>query len=471
MIRTVVVLGIVTVTLYTAHARDSSLQDSKSNHALRIARFDLDVTPSLGTWMAYQPVRRLDEMTLRCRGIVLLGAGKPIVLCAMDWIGIANEAHDAFRDSLAKAAGTTRERVAVHAVHQHDAPACDFTAERMIRNLGLPGYQMIDSKFTRQIIKRTAEAVQAALPAAEVVTHYGWGVADVKQVASNRRILGPDGKVRAVRYTMTLDPALRAEPEGVIDPQVSLLSFWNETQPVAVLSYYACHPQSYYLTGIPSPDFPGIARFIRGQAVPEALHVHFNGAGGNIGAGKYNDGAEKNRMTLALRLAEGMRKAFDDTQKYPLDVSEVDWKVAYVKLPVAPHLAMSDLVETAKTAQPRRQLAVAVQMAWLERCEAGHAIDISCLYLGDGRVIHMPGELFVEYQLAAKSTYPDLHVAMAAYGDYGPGYIGTRVAYFEGGYETGPRETGVAPEVEKVLMSAIQELLKSDALEPRPVAR
>ena len=40
----------------------------------------------------------------------------------------------------------------------------------------------------------------------------------------------------------------------------------------------------------PSPDFPGIARFIRGQAVPDALHVHFNGAGGNIGVSAGEDG-------------------------------------------------------------------------------------------------------------------------------------------------------------------------------------
>ena len=85
-----------------------------------------------------------------------------------------------------------------------------------------------------------------------------------------------------------------------------------------MLSYYACHPQSYYRTGVPSPDFPGIARFIRGQAVPEALHVHFNGAGGNIGAGKYNDGAKENRMLLALRLAEGMKQAWTATQRHPL---------------------------------------------------------------------------------------------------------------------------------------------------------
>jgi hypothetical protein len=74
-------------------------------------------------------------------------------------------------------------------------------------------------------------------------------------------------------------------------------------------------------------------------------------------------------------------------------------------------------------------------------------------------MLHLPGELFVEYQLAAKAMRPDLHVLMAAYGDYGPGYIGTTAAYPEGGYETGPTSSNVAPEVEPILMSAMKKLL------------
>jgi len=81
------------------------------------------------------------------------------------------------------------------------------------------------------------------------------------------------------------------------------------------------------------------------------------------------------------------------------------------------------------------------------------------LSIGDSRVLHLPGELFVEYQLAAKAARQDLNVMMAAYGDYGPGYIGTEVAYTQGGYETSERASDVAPEVEHVLMQAIQKLL------------
>jgi hypothetical protein len=427
---------------------------------VRLATFDIDATPPLGSMMAYDAVRRVDELGLRCRGIVLLGAGEPIVLCAVDWIGISNEGHDAFRQTLAKAAGTTPARVAVHTLHQHDAPACDFTAERLLHAAGSQNLGRIDGSFARTVLARLDPEVRAAVARAEPITHAGVGSAEVKEVASNRRIKGPDGRVRVTRYTATKDPELRAEPEGVIDPVVSTLSFWNAEKPLAVLSYYACHPQSYYRTGIPSPDFPGIARFIRGQAVPDALHVHFNGAGGNIGAGKYNDGSQANRVALATRLADGMQRALDATHKFPLTAADIGWTTVGVSLPVAKHLDEAKLRADLATFDPKQFFGAADELAWLLRMKEGHQIDLACLRVGEARVLHMPGELFVEYQLAAKAMRPDLKVMMAAYGDYAPGYIGTAAAYGEGGYETSPRSSHVAPECEEVLLAGVRKLLE-----------
>jgi len=51
-----------------------------------------------------------------------MGAGEPIVLCAVDWIGIANESHEVFCRALARAAATSPHRVAVHTLHQHERP-------------------------------------------------------------------------------------------------------------------------------------------------------------------------------------------------------------------------------------------------------------------------------------------------------------------------------------------------------------
>ena len=433
---------------------------SQQEQPLRVATFDIDVTPPVGFMMAYDRVRRVEELGLRCRGIVLLGNGEPIVLCAIDWIGIANEAHDAFRDAIAKAAGTSRQRVAVHALHQHDAPRSDFSAERLLHEAGVSDVGALNSSLARDVLNRLSQAVTTSLETATDVTHVGYGTAEVKGVASNRRLLDDNGKVFATRYTTCADPHLRALPEGTIDPVLTSISFWNNDKRIAVLTYYACHPQSYYRTGIPSPDFPGIARFIRGQDVPDVLHVHFNGAGGNIGAGKFNDGSKENRVKLALRVAEGMKHAMESTAKVPVAAEDLSWSVVPVALPPAKHIDGPKIRDNLKNFNKQGYSDSPGALAWLMRCQAGHQIDLACLKIGRIRVLHMPGELFVEYQLAAKAMRPDLMVAMAAYGDYGPGYIGTEIAYGQGGYETSQRASKVDKSSEHVLMDGMRKLLE-----------
>ena len=282
-------------------------------------------------------------------------------------------------------------------------------------------------------------------------------------MASNRRILGPNGKVEHVRWTACKDPVVRAKPVGTIDPLLKMISFWDGAQPIVALTYYATHPQSYYRTGLANPDFPGIARDQRQEAT-KVPHIHFDGAGGNISAGKWNDGSPENRQILADRVAAGMAKALTATVKTPITAADMSWESVPVALPPAPHLDVAKLEAIVNDAsKPARERSVAAtELVWLRRCLAGDTIDVACLHLGKARVLHMPGELFVEYQLAAQKLRPDLFVAMAAYGDYAPGYIGTEVAYPQGGYETGPHASRIAPSVERTLMEAISGFSASE---------
>jgi hypothetical protein len=430
---------------------------------LRISTFDIDVTPPIGSHLAYDPEINKWDLGLRAKGIVLLGAGQPIVMCAMDWIAIGNEGMDQFKNALAAAAGTTPHRVTVNVLHQHDAPRYDAGAEQILLEAGIDpaviNPTQFDGTFGRETIRHLAVAVRNSLDHTQPVTHLGLGEAKVYKVASNRNIYGKDGKVRATRYTATKDAALRAEPEGVIDPVLSLVSFWNNDKPVAIISYYATHPQSYYRTGVVNPDFPGIARFYRQLAVPDALHIHFNGAGGNVGAGKYNDGSHENRLILATRLADGMKRAWDATRRQPITASDVEWMVEPVSLPPAKYLYQMQKELSESDSLLYKNSGNARKMAFLKRYEAGKQIDVFCLKIKNARILYMPGELFVEYQLAAKAERPDLFVAMSAYGDLGAGYIGTAKAYEKGGYEVSERASNVAPEVEGVLMKAIKDLL------------
>src|SRR4051794_5973475 len=128
------------------------------------------------------------EVNYRGRGIVLIGAGKPIVLVAADWVGIANEGWDQWREALAQAAGTTPDRVSVHTLHQHDAPGYDPGAEHLLEGHGLKN-QTTDMAFAKQSIQKTADAVRQAARTPKKVTHIGTGQAKIEKVASDRRVL------------------------------------------------------------------------------------------------------------------------------------------------------------------------------------------------------------------------------------------------------------------------------------------
>ncbi len=428
---------------------------------LLVATFQVDATPPVGAPLCdglVEPAREVID-PLSARGIVLLGAGQPIVLCAVDWVGIGNDGYTAWRSALASAAGTVVDRVAVHCLHQHDAPGCDFAAEELLAAHGIAG-QGFHTLHARQTINAAANAVRQALSNGMPVTHLGIGRARVEQVASNRRILGPDGKVAVVRYSSSKIPEAIAAPEGTIDPDVQILSFWNDDRPIVALSYYATHPQSYYGQGGVSADFVGMARNLRERELPGVVHVHFNGAGGNVAAGKYNDGSPENRPVLAGRLAAGMQTAWNSTVKSPISASDIFWRTVDVKLPLAPHLDREQLLALLADSNQRvgERIRASRDLAWLDRADRGESIQLSALSMGQAVAVHMPGELFVEYQLMARQMRPDLAVCMAAYGDYGPGYIGTEAAYGQGGYETG-YVSRVSPKAEIELRAGLKTLL------------
>jgi hypothetical protein len=427
--------------------------------ALHLATFQADVTPPsghplCGGWI--EPVRGVED-PLRALGVVLLGAGAPVVLCAVDWCGIRNDANLAWRQALAKAAHTTPERVAVHCVHPHNAPFADVAAERLLESVpGAP--PSLDLKFFERVVRQSADTLREALSKTSAFTHIGLGQARVAQVASNRRILGDDGKVRFTRYSATTDPKARDEPEGLIDPWLKTLSFWKDERPLVALSYYATHPMSYYGDGRVSADFCGLARQKRQDEDAKVFQVYFTGCAGNVTAGKYNDGSKANRPVLRDRVYTAMRAAWKATRRHELATWE--WRVEPIAL--LPRREKSfgveesrQVLEAGKAGKARRGNA-AFQLAWLQR--QNRPIELTCLDLGKALVLNLPGEPFIEYQLKAQQMRKDVLVCVAGYGDGGPGYIPTDHAYLEGGYEP---TVALARPSEKLLTGTIAKALKA----------
>ncbi|MDD2479656.1 MAG: hypothetical protein PHS31_07165, partial [Victivallaceae bacterium] len=292
----------------------------KTKMPLRVAYFQADATPPIDNdiMLCFGGVPSATKIVdpLSARGIVILSDGLPVVLCAVDWLGIANESHDEWRKMLAIAAETSPERVSVHCLHPHDTPGMDRTAFEIMSKHRKGILKHIDLEDS--VIKSTANALKLALHNTEEVSHISIGKARVDKFASNRRIQGPDGKVIFTRFTTCRNEILRHHSEGIIDPFVRSLCFYNQEKPLISMTYYATHPQSFYRKGTVSADTVGLARYLREAMEPGFSHIHFCGAGGNIGEGKYNDGTPENRFKLAERSARGMREAWETSAKIPV---------------------------------------------------------------------------------------------------------------------------------------------------------
>src|SRR5262249_14298720 len=157
-------------------------------------------------------------------------------------------------EALAEAAHTTADRVALHCVHQHNAPFIDREGNALLRKAGADPL-LFDEAFVAALVERSAAAVRESLTLAQPVTHVRAGHAEGREVASSRRVIGPNGKIKYTRTSATRDPAARAEPEGTIDPILRSVGFLQNDRPLARLYYYTTHPMSYYGDGRASSDF------------------------------------------------------------------------------------------------------------------------------------------------------------------------------------------------------------------------
>lgn len=435
----------------------STAQAAPAAGDIRLATFTVDITPPIGHplcggWI--KPVMGNDDPEI-AKGIILKQGDATCVVVVLDWCELRNGAHDLFRDRIAEAVGTTRERVAVQCVHQHNAPLTDSDAQLLLDRLD-GAFMHADLDF----LEETARAVAGAAKSASVwhaVTEVGTSKARVDRVASSRRLLQPDGTI-VVRYSSAKEEKLRGGPEGKIDPYLRTVAFFAGDRPLAYLHYYATHPMSYYGDGMTTWDFVGIARE-RVQKETGVFQLYFTGCGGDITAGKYNDGTPPRRQELAGRMADAMKASIQAVERGP--VGSVEWRVHPIQFPLRSEPEFAKPYHEERMGKPEasavERFNSAINLAWINRVERGQPIDLTCLVVGAAHIIHLPGEPMVEYQLHAQRSGGVKFVAVAGYADGGPGYVVTAEAYTQGGYE--PTASLVAPESEQLLKAAIDELL------------
>lgn len=443
----------------------------------RLAIFSVDVTPPVGhpsMGGGIKPVVEVDD-PLFAKGFVLSGGGHPWVLASFDWCEIRGTSFEKWQRALAAAAGTLPERVMIHATHVHDAPVMDEDAEKLLRDMEATGaWKDIPAPppdapvqaasvcwpdFNEQCIQRVAEALRAALPEARRVTHIGLGKAEVREVASNRRFVRPNGAVTYSRGSRTTDPEAKEADAGTVDPWLRTLSFWEDGQALCALHGYAVHPMSVYGQGRVSADFPGLARGRMRQEHPDVFQIYTSGCSGNVTAGKWNSGEDGIREVLAGKLHDAMRRAWQDTRRVPL--TRADFRQTLMPLGARHTPGHTETIlrgHLADGVQPFQRSEAAMGLAWYERARRGHQVRVPCVDFGPAQVLLLPAEAYVEFQIFAQECRPESFVFTIGYGECGPGYIPIERAWAEKDSNLNGW-TWVPPGSEAVMKTAIRAVL------------
>ena len=292
------------------------------------------------------------------------------------------------------------------------------------------------------------------------------------RMGMNRRELR-DGKI-----------VLGENPNGTIDPEVTVLRIDTlGGRPLAAVFNYACHGttlggDNYLITA----DYVGYARQMIERRIRRrgVLSLFVNGCAGDINP------RPPRRTFMACKdrgheVGEEAAKVWHKIKTKPEAL--LASKEATVRLPVAPPPTLAELkamerdaakqwraAKQANACSDWRRMPLDWAREMIRRRTKGGLkrsipVGLHAVRIGDLGIVGMPGEVLVEIglQIKARSKFP--HTIPAAYANGRQGYIPTKKAIAEGGYETTShiwrREQPYSPSTEKALVTGAARLLNS----------
>lgn len=432
---------------------------------LRVGTAMVDITPRAGTHLAgsgageHRPAESVLD-PLHAKAVVLEAEERKLCFLALDVTIVTEEYTAQVREAASEQFGLEPEAVMVHATQTHTAPSL--------------GYLMLDPDFPALPAEyeyvRGAErswcdfaatrAIQAIGEASctlqPVQVGVGSGLCD--GLAFNRRGVRRDGTVcmpwPVGRKAQPLGPTQLRYMEGPTDPEVGMMCLRREDMQVAaMLLHFTCHPVNVFAARSPvvSADWPGSwAAGMQAECGAGCVPLVLNGCCGNINPwDPFDPDFVPDHRRMGAALAEMTRKVMC-TLEFTDEVS-LDRRVRRVPLPLKT-VEPEALAEAEKMLSDHPQpkfledepgrvdpawfrAASVMSIEYMRRRSTDLPYEIQAFRVGDTAFVGLPGEPFVEGQLAIKIGSPTYPTYVAHCTSQYVGYLPTRDAHQRGGHE------------------------------------
>jgi len=403
---------------------------------MKVGISSVNITPPIGVPMAGYSARMGSAKEIHddlyAKAIVFNDKDTKAALVRCDLIGLERDFVEETRRLIESETGIDRNNIMITCTHTHSGPITDSL---------IPDLDAWMKVLSRKI-KGAVIAANRNLKEAKI----GFNCGSVEGIVINRR-----------------------KPGGPVDTEVGIIRIDDLAgNPMAVLINYACHavvlgPDNLLI----SADYPGfVMNFVERNLGVPALFV--NGACGDINPlDKLTVMRQKRKEDIydrhggtfeeAKRLgnmigAEAV-KVFLGTETendLELKVASREIKIPLVDLPSIDELKrmleenenLFRKLVSEKDAAHAFRIAMLIQYArstikYVESGENVRPTEIQVFRIGDGVLIALPGEIFVEIGLDIKKKSGLKHTLICELANDAIGYVPTREAFKEPGYEVG----------------------------------
>jgi hypothetical protein len=394
----------------------------------RGAAIKVDITPAEPQWlMGYQARQSTGVHDRIYHHIAAMDDGRTqFYLVSSDLCLFSPTVYDDFTAELRTQTGIEPRQVWWMVTHTHAAP-----------EVGPPGiYKTLlgrsDHEWNRQYAQRVQDSLiqgikdaRARLEPARLRVAQGWAMANI-----NRRARDVDGTI-----------SLGLNPDGPADRQIGLIRLDRpDGSPIALIVNYAMHGtvmsgKSLEISG----DGPGVAAAYVEEKLGAPV-LYMNGAAGNLAPiySVYPDPRSGHlsqfRVLLGDHILEANRDLGGSTSDVTLSSAE-----KWVETPRKPELDWPE--------ELRAYSRVAPGGAPLVR------IPVRLLRINDTVIWSAPLELFCEVAIRVRNASPLPHTFYFGYANGWIGYLPTKAAFAEGGYE--PKTSVFTDRAERDLGDAV----------------
>ena len=414
---------------------------------------------------------------------------KRAALVTLDLIGLKREEMNRLREIVGETIGTQPSNVMIGCSHTHSGPS---VKPNLMSAFPVKQQQRLIDEWLKVLhlkIRKIAEEASKNLVEARVK----YGKSLLTGLSYNRRKATPEGTCMLIMKTSEMRNAVYEQykewgmppeiaeeravpgiPDGPIDSELTVLKFEaanNKT--VAILVNFSCHPVTLGPRNLLiSADYPGyLSRLI--EEAENAPVLFTLGASGDVRP-FYSERSFEEAERIGVALASATLKAMKNMHALPpnIDIQVVNstFEVQLREIPtpdeaerligkkeeelknaienqnfrmarkLREEIIMLRRIAGQSLVLPKHWLGVAldkkVKIPYDPLREQERVCELQALALGDVILAAVPGELFTELGLEIKRRSWSSRVMVITQANGSIGYIPTREAYEEGGYET-----------------------------------